>query len=247
MSTSVHPSHSLPSPGDLPGAADGARAVRTVEMVPEGARRWLNVAVAAGMLLLALPVMIVIAVFIKLTSPGPVFYTQTRIGLNSRRPDDNPLRRGRHRICDLGGRPFVIYKFRTMRVNAEQQSGVVWAQQNDPRVTWIGRVLRQTRLDELPQLFNVLNGDMNVVGPRPERPSIFARLADELVDYPHRQAVRPGITGLAQISQQYDATVEDVRNKLAFDLEYIRTQSLWVDLRIMLKTVPVILFRKGGW
>ena len=118
---------------------------------------------------------------------------------------------------------------------------------HDPRVTWVGRMLRQTRLDELPQLFNVLNGDMNVVGPRPERPSIFARLADEVVDYPLRQAARPGITGLAQISQQYDSSVEDVRRKLAFDLEYIRTQSFWLDLRIMLKTVPVILFRKGGW
>jgi len=247
MSTSVHPSQSLPSPGDLPGTAGPLQADGVIEIVPEGTRRWLNLAVATGMLLLALPVMIVVAILVKLTSPGPVFYTQTRIGLNSRRQDDQPLRKGRYRICDLGGRPFVIYKFRTMRANAEQQSGVVWAQQNDPRVTWVGRILRQTRLDELPQLFNVLNGDMNVVGPRPERPSIFARLADEVVDYPQRQAVRPGITGLAQIRQQYDSSVEDVRRKLEYDLEYIRTQSLWVDLRIMLKTVPVILFRKGGW
>jgi lipopolysaccharide/colanic/teichoic acid biosynthesis glycosyltransferase len=213
----------------------------------EGPRRWLNVGVAGAFLILTMPVMVLIAILIKASSPGPVFYTQTRIGMNRRRPGDPPHRLGPRRTCDLGGHPFVIFKFRTMRVNAERESGVVWATKNDPRVTWIGRILRQTRLDEIPQLINVLRGDMNVVGPRPERPAIFARLADELEEYPLRQQVRPGITGLAQISQQYDTSLDDVRRKLQFDLEYIQVQSFWTDVMIMLKTVPVILFRKGGW
>lgn len=245
MPSTVPQPHSLSSPAELSPADVDVEAFLAAPA--EGPRRWLNVAVASLLLLLAMPVMIAIAILIKLTSRGPVFYTQTRIGLNRRLPEAGALRPGRHRVCDLGGRPFVIYKFRTMRANAEQDSGVVWATQNDPRTTWLGRVLRQTRLDELPQLFNVLNGDMNLVGPRPERPSIFARLADELEQYPLRQRVRPGITGLAQVSQQYDTSVDDVRRKLMFDLEYIRTQGFWTDLYIMLKTVPVILFRKGGW
>lgn len=214
----------------------------------EGPRRALNVVVAVVALLVAIPVMVIIAILVKLTSPGPVFYSQTRIGLNRRLFEEGPNPTAeRLRTCDLGGRPFVIYKFRTMRADAERESGAVWATQKDPRVTWIGGLLRQARLDELPQLINVLKGDMNIVGPRPERPGIFSRLADQLDTYPLRQAVRPGITGLAQISQQYDASLDDVRRKLAFDLEYIRTQGVWTDISIMLKTIPVILFRKGGW
>jgi lipopolysaccharide/colanic/teichoic acid biosynthesis glycosyltransferase len=213
----------------------------------EGPRRILNVIVAGLLLLLTLPFMIIIAVLVKLTSRGPILYRQTRIGMDRRLPGDVPLRLGRRRVCDLGGRPFVIYKFRTMRVDAEKQTGAVWAKQNDSRITLLGRFLRQTRFDELPQLFNVLKGDMNVVGPRPERPSIFVRLADEVDDYPLRQRARPGITGLAQISQQYDRSMDDVRSKVAFDLHYVEHQSLWMDLKIMLKTVPVVLFRKGGW
>jgi len=212
----------------------------------EGPRRWLNVAVAIVMLILTLPVFIVVAILIKLTSTGPVFYTQTRIGLDRRNKSGSAFGT-RHRVCDLGGQPFVMYKFRTMRFNAERETGVVWAKRNDPRVTFIGRLLRQGRLDELPQLINVLRGEMNIVGPRPERPSIFARLADQVDEYPQRQRVRPGITGLAQIRQQYDTSVDDVRRKLEFDLKYIETQGLWTDLMIMLKTIPVVLFRRGGW
>lgn len=227
-------------------AAPGERDDRVV-FVAEEPRRLLNVAVATASLVVALPLMIVVAVLVRLTSAGPVFYTQTRIGINRRLREQRPSPAARHRACDLGGQPFVIYKFRTMRVDAERDSGAVWATRKDPRVTLIGRVLRQTRLDELPQLLNVLKGDMNIVGPRPERPGIFSRLADQLEDYPLRQQVRPGITGLAQISQQYDANLDDVRRKLQYDLEYIRTQGVWTDLLIMLKTVPVILFRRGGW
>ena len=206
-----------------------------------------NVVVATILLILAFPLMVLIAIVIKATSSGPIFYRQTRIGLDTRTPGDIPVRVGRRRSCDLGGRPFVIYKFRTMRVGAERGSGAVWASRDDPRIIWIGRLLRQARLDELPQLFNVIKGDMNVVGPRPERPSIFARLSDEIELYRLRQRVRPGITGLAQINQQYDRDLEDVRRKLDFDLMYIRDQSVWTDLKIMLKTFPVVLFRKGGW
>jgi lipopolysaccharide/colanic/teichoic acid biosynthesis glycosyltransferase len=123
----------------------------------------------------------------------------------------------------------------------------VWATKEDPRVTSIGRLLRKYRLDELPQIINVLTGDMNIVGPRPERPSIFMKLRKDISGYAYRQRAKPGITGLAQINQHYDATVEDVRNKLRFDLIYLSRQGILEDLKIMLKTVPVILFKRGGW
>jgi len=148
---------------------------------------------------------------------------------------------------NLGGQPFTIYKFRTMRVDAEHGSGAVWAQQQDPRVTAVGGLLRQYRLDELPQLLNVLRGEMNIVGPRPERPTIFAELREHIAEYPLRQRAKPGITGLAQINHHYDRSLEDVRTKVHYDLEYIRRQSVAEDLRIMLKTVPVVLLRRGGW
>jgi lipopolysaccharide/colanic/teichoic acid biosynthesis glycosyltransferase len=111
----------------------------------------------------------------------------------------------------------------------------------------VGRLLRQYRLDELPQLLNVVRGEMNIVGPRPERPTIFAELREHIAEYPLRQRAKPGITGLAQISQQYDTSLDDVRSKVQYDLEYIRTRSLRLDLRIMLMTIPVILLRRGGW
>jgi lipopolysaccharide/colanic/teichoic acid biosynthesis glycosyltransferase len=134
-----------------------------------------------------------------------------------------------------------------MHVNAEHLSGAVWATQSDPRVTSVGGLLRKYRLDELPQLINVLTGDMNIVGPRPERPSIFMKLRKDINGYAHRQRAKPGITGLAQINQHYDSSVEDVRNKLRFDLIYLSRQGLLEDVKIMLKTVPVILFKRGGW
>lgn len=246
MKSTVGESHRV-LPADVNGVPTEQELAAGVVDIAEGPRRALNVAVATIALILALPVMVLVAVVVRLTSPGPVFYTQTRIGLNRRFREVRPNPASRHRACDLGGQPFVIYKFRTMRVDAERESGAVWATKRDPRVTLIGGILRQARLDELPQLLNVLKGDMNVVGPRPERPGIFSTLADQLEDYPLRQQVRPGITGLAQISQQYDANLDDVRRKLAFDLEYIRNQGVWTDVIIMLKTIPVILFRKGGW
>jgi len=207
--------------------------------------RAVNVLLALSGLVLLFPVFVIIALLVWLSSPGPVFYTQIRVGLDRRLPLDPSQNHRRER--DMGGRPFTIYKFRTMRVDAEHQSGAVWAQQSDPRVTSIGRLLRQYRLDELPQLLNVLRGEMNIVGPRPERPTIFAELREHIAEYPLRQRAKPGITGLAQINHHYDRSLEDVRTKVHYDLEYIRRQSVAEDLRIMLKTVPVVLLRRGGW
>ena len=208
----------------------------------EGARRALNVAVAAFGIVVAAPIMVAVAVAVKLSSPGPVFYRQRRVGLDIRSTNGGNHRRK----VDLGGRPFTIFKFRTMRVAQPGQEMQVWASQNDPRVTPIGNFLRRTRLDEIPQLFNVLLGDMNVVGPRPEQPEIFQNLRVEVPNYHARQQVRPGITGRAQITLQYDSCVDDVRKKVAADLEYIESQSLVEDLRIMAMTAPVMLFRKGS-
>lgn len=209
------------------------------------ARRLLNVAAAAAGLVVALPLMLLIAVLIKLTSRGPVLFTQTRIGLDRRalsRAGGNTRRE-----LDLGGQPFTIYKFRTMRADSAQANGQVWARPDDARVTMIGRVLRKLRLDELPQLVNVLKGDMNIVGPRPEQPAIFVYLREQIEGYQRRQRVRPGITGWAQVNLHYDRTVDDVRRKVTLDLEYIRRQSAREDLRIMVRTLPVMLLGFGGW
>jgi lipopolysaccharide/colanic/teichoic acid biosynthesis glycosyltransferase len=221
-----------------------APAVTTVDVL----RRALNIATALTALILLLPLMLLVALAVKVSSRGPIFYTQTRVGLNRRRP----LPPGsQHREADCGGKPFTIFKFRTMRVEADKQAAAraqeVWATPDDPRVTRVGRILRLYRLDELPQLMNVLRGDMDIVGPRPEQPAIFSRLRDQIPRYQERQRVRPGITGWAQINQHYDSTIEDVRKKLAFDLEYISRRSMREDLRIMLRTLPVVAGGFGGW
>lgn len=224
--------------------------------------RLVNVLLAAVALIVAAPLMLVIAMVVKLTSPGPIFYRQPRVGLNRRGVRLHARRRsdGRWQLWarflalhdelreqDLGGQVFMIYKFRTMCESAEHGTGAVWAVQNDPRSTSIGCFLRKYRLDELPQLFNVLRGDMNIVGPRPERPSIFARLSEEIEEYPLRQRTKPGITGWAQIHLKYDSCVDDVRNKVRYDLEYLRQKSILRDLKIMAKTLPSVLFRRRGW
>ncbi|HEX6924567.1 MAG TPA: sugar transferase [Longimicrobiaceae bacterium] len=209
----------------------------------ERARRLLNVVIAAVLLVLSAPVMLLIALLIKLTSPGPVIYQQTRVGVDRRNPR-NGNGDGRRRV-DYGGRLFTIYKFRTMRADPEAKVQV-WAKPNDSRITPLGRVLRKYRLDELPQLFNVLKGDMNIVGPRPEQPNIFMNLREAIDEYPLRQRVLPGITGWAQINHHYDQSLEDVRRKVSYDLQYIRSRSPWQDLRILFRTVPVMLFRKGA-
>lgn len=217
-----------------------------LSVVHEMARRVVNIVVASIGLVLAAPIMLAVAIAVRLTSRGPVIYSQVRVGQDRRRlHGDN--KSDKRRANDLGGMPFRIYKFRTMRVDAEKFSGAVWATQNDPRITPVGRILRKYRLDELPQLVNVIKGDMNIVGPRPERPAIFQELRQSITDYEWRQLARPGITGLAQVSQNYDSNIEDVKRKVQFDLTYIRQQSLFEDVRIMAKTVPVVLFGKGGW
>lgn len=210
----------------------------------EPLRRVVNVIATAVLLIGATPLMLVIALLIRLTSKGPVLYAQTRIGIDRRhpRPDDANLRRR----TDLGGKPFTIYKFRTMEVHQDPDVQV-WARPDDPRITPLGRILRKYRFDELPQLINVLRGDMNLVGPRPEQPRIFADLRDRIDEYAERQRVLPGITGWAQVNHRYDVSVEDVKRKLALDLEYLKRCSVSEDLKIMLRTLPVILLRKGGW
>jgi lipopolysaccharide/colanic/teichoic acid biosynthesis glycosyltransferase len=205
-------------------------------------RRTLNVIVALVGLVLLAPVMVVIAILIKLTSPGPVLYTQPRVGLDRRSSQGGNWRRR----VDYGGRIFMIYKFRTMTA-AKPGAAELWASPDDPRVTRVGRVLRKYRLDEIPQLVNVLRGEMNVVGPRPEQPGIFMNLREKIDGYQNRQKVVPGITGWAQINQHYDRDIEDVRRKLQYDLEYAERQSMLEDLKIMALTLPVIVFRKGAW
>jgi lipopolysaccharide/colanic/teichoic acid biosynthesis glycosyltransferase len=207
-------------------------------------RRGLNVVVALLGLIVALPFMLLIAALIKLSSPGPVLFKQVRVGVDRRSPHQ-PSSNWR-RQHDYGGKLFTMYKFRTMHVQ-DEQGPQVWATQDDPRVFPLGRVLRRYRLDELPQLINVLKGEMNMVGPRPEQPEIFSGLRDSFGRYPHRQRVLPGITGLAQVNHHYDTCLDDVRTKLVYDLAYIRRVSALEDLGILVRTVPVVMLRKGGW
>ena len=179
---------------------------------------------AALLLIITLPLTVLTAIAIKIDSPGPIFYSQVRTGLNSKK--------------------FKVYKFRSMYQNAEQM-GVQWAQEKDPRITKIGRLLRLTRMDELPQLWNILKGEMSLVGPRPERPEFDAQLRKEIPYYDVRYLVKPGITGWAQVCYPYGASIEDAYQKVAYDLYYIKNYSLLLDAAIALKTVRVILLGKG--
>jgi lipopolysaccharide/colanic/teichoic acid biosynthesis glycosyltransferase len=225
------------------GLRRNARAMIDVRRLSLAARRVMNMAAALTCILVTMPLMLLIAALIRITTRGPVLYKQTRVGLDrrgARTMGDNWRRSG-----NVGGRPFTIYKFCTMAPSAA--GAQVWARPDDERVTRLGRVLRRFRLDELPQFFNVLRGDMNVVGPRPEQPDIFAQLRTKIEYYPHRQQVLPGITGWAQINLSYDRSLDDVRRKVALDLEYIRRQSAVEDAKIMLRTLPVMLGRRGGW
>lgn len=190
------------------------------------AKRAFDLALASVGLLLALPVMLLVALAIRATSPGPVLYHQRRVGKD--------------------GKPFTVHKFRSMRVGAEAASGAVWASMGDPRVTTIGRLLRRTRLDEVPQLWNVLTGDMSFVGPRPERPEFVAGLAEQIPFYGQRHVVRPGLTGWAQVRHSYGASVEDSVEKLQYDLFYIKHMSFAFDLFIVLETIKTVLVRSGS-
>lgn len=210
----------------------------------EQVRRLLNMLIAIAGLVLSIPVLLLIALLLKLTSPGPVLYTQPRVGMERRGRRKEKNGSGDRRREDCGGRIFTLYKFRTMHVGADG-GGQVWARPGDARVTTLGRYLRRYRLDELPQLWNVLLGDMNIVGPRPEQPAIFRELCSQLPDYALRQQVLPGITGWAQVNQDADCNLEDVRRKLRYDLEYVERCSPAEDLRIMFRTFPVMLGARG--
>lgn len=185
-----------------------------------------DVCVSAVMLVATLPVMLLAALAILLESGRPILYRQKRVGAH--------------------GRVFEILKFRSMRVDAEKDGVARWARQNDDRVTRVGRILRQTRIDELPQLINVLRGDMSFVGPRPERPPFVTELSRNVPAYSTRHSVKPGITGWAQIRYPYGASVEDATQKLQFDLYYVKNHSLFLDLVIMAQTAQVVLFGKGA-
>jgi lipopolysaccharide/colanic/teichoic acid biosynthesis glycosyltransferase len=225
------------------------RSTAVPEVIPrdrhEGLNRGLNLALSVLALLVTFPLLFLLALAVKFTSRGPVLYAQTRVGLDRRWRATLAMQE--RRLEDLGGQVFTIYKFRTMRVDAERGSGAVWAQENDPRVTRLGKYMRMLRLDELPQFWNVVIGDMNIVGPRPERPSIVSRLREDIPEYQCRHRVKPGITGLAQINQKYDASLDDVRSKVRWDLRYISEQGVLIDALILLRTVPAVLLRHRGW
>jgi lipopolysaccharide/colanic/teichoic acid biosynthesis glycosyltransferase len=226
-----------------------AEQVSAQQVIPrdrsELACRAMNIILALIGMILVLPIGLLVAILIKLTSRGPIMYAQTRVGRDRRWRETLALYD--RRVGNLGGQVFTMYKFRTMRVDAELGSGAIWAVENDPRVTLPGKYLRKLRIDELPQLWNILLGDMNLVGPRPERPSIVARLREDIPEYQYRHRVRPGLTGLAQINQKYDSNLDDVRSKVNWDLRYLKEQSLWLDIKIMLKTVPAVLLKVQGW
>lgn len=172
-------------------------------------------------LVLTAPLILLAALLVKLTSRGPVFYSQVRLG--------------------RGGKPFTIYKIRTMRHNCEQQSGAQWSKPGDSRITPVGNFLRKSHIDELPQLWNVLRGDMSLVGPRPERPEFVPQLAHALGRYRERLLVRPGLSGLAQVQLPPDTDLDSVRRKLAHDLCYVQRMSFWLDLRILVCTGLYVL------
>lgn len=202
--------------------SDGFRGGSGFERV---AKRLSDIAISASVLFAALPLMLLAAFLVFCTSKGPIFYRQERVGRY--------------------GIPFNLLKFRSMKVDAEKEGQPEWAQENDPRVTLVGAFLRRTRIDELPQVINVLRGDMSFVGPRPERPFFVSQLETEIPFYRERHCLKPGITGWAQIQYPYGASVEDSRRKLEYDLYYIKNYSIFLDLLIVLQTIRVLIFPVG--
>ncbi|OGR06326.1 MAG: hypothetical protein A2511_09605 [Deltaproteobacteria bacterium RIFOXYD12_FULL_50_9] len=188
-------------------------------------KRFVDIFVSVTGLLVALPVMLLTAICIKLDSPGPVFYSQERVGENNKK--------------------FKVFKFRSMKVDAES-NGAVWAKKDDDRVTRVGQFIRKARIDETPQMWTVLRGDMSFVGPRPERPVFVEQLAQKIPYYALRHTVKPGITGWAQVWYPYGASEEDALRKLEYDLYYIKNMTVWMDLVIILQTIKIVLFQKGA-
>jgi sugar transferase (PEP-CTERM system associated) len=202
--------------------SDGSVTTRLTETI----KRIFDISFAIAGLILSAPLMAAAAICIKLDSAGPIFFRQERVGKH--------------------GQVFTLYKFRSMRENAEQMTGPVWASEDDPRVTRIGKILRKIRLDETPQMFNVLVGDMSFIGPRPERPVFVNQLKEQIPFYALRFSVKPGITGWAQVKYQYGSTVEDAMEKLQYDLYYVKNVSVFLDLLILLNTIRVVLFSRGA-
>jgi sugar transferase (PEP-CTERM system associated) len=189
-------------------------------------KRCIDILLSIVGLLLSAPLFPFIALAIKLETPGPIFFTQIRVG--------------------SGEKPFLLYKFRSMGRDAEQKSGAVWAAKNDARVTRVGRFLRNSRIDEIPQLYNVLKGEMSFIGPRPERPEFVEMLKKDIYYYSKRHTIKPGLTGWAQVRYPYGATAEDAVEKLRYDLYYIKNLSMLLDSQIIFETVKVVLFGRGG-
>jgi len=188
-------------------------------------KRLFDIVSSIVLLVVLSPIMIATMIAVPLDSTGPVFYRQRRSG--------------------FGGIEFTCLKFRSMHVDSEKDGVARWAVRNDPRTTRVGAFIRKTRIDELPQLFSVLKGEMSLVGPRPERPSFVAQLKDQIPFYDIRHSVKPGITGLAQVRYHYGATLEDARRKHQFDLYYVKNNSLLLDILILIETVSVVMFREG--
>lgn len=222
-------------------------------------KRSVDVVGSILLLLLSSPLMLLTAVLVKLTSPGPVIYKQVRVGLNLRQKSSNDRRQrniglaegledrrvGPRRKDDNYGRLFTIYKFRTMRTDAEK-SGARFASAADPRVTPIGRFLRRTRIDELPQLWNVLRGDMALVGPRPERPQFMEELSEKIPHYVDRLGLKPGLTGMAQVVNGYDNEIDGFRRKVGYDLLYLQNCCVTNDIKILARTVRVVVTGEGA-
>lgn len=224
-------------------------------------KRAFDIIFAVGLLVLTSPILVAAAVLVKITSPGPVIYSQTRVGLNLRKkkksdrrgqtqglPADASDRRkpGRdRREMSNFGRLFTIYKFRTMRTDAERH-GAQFAKQGDARITSIGRFLRRTRIDELPQLWNILKGDMSLIGPRPERPEFMMKLQEQIPNFIDRLGLKPGLTGIAQVVNGYDNELEGFRRKVSYDLLYLQHCSVWNDIKILVRTVRVVITGEGA-
>ncbi len=226
-------------------------------------KRILDIVVSSCMLIILSPFLLFLVVLVKMTSSGPAIFKQTRVGLNLRNKTTTDRRQEQLNLSQLGlssdrrvpgsdrrdetgyGMPFTLYKFRTMTVDAEK-NGAQFAVQGDPRVTGLGRFMRKTRLDELPQLWNVLKGEMTLVGPRPERPEFIEDLNKEIPNYINRLGLKPGLTGVAQIVNGYDNNIEGFRRKVSLDLMYLQNCCFWNDLKILFKTIRVILTGSGA-
>jgi len=202
--------------------SEGFNRTRVTRLV----KRVVDLALSTLFLALGWPILLLAAIAIKLDSPGSVFVRQERVGER--------------------GRIFRLLKFRTMVDDAEAQTGPVWTSEKDPRITRVGRLLRKTRLDEFPQILNVIKGEMSFIGPRPERPHFVAQLQEKIPYYTQRHVIKPGITGWAQVRYSYGATIEDAEQKLQYDLYYVKNMSIFLDMLILLSSIQVVLFGKGA-